>query len=160
MLSHTRRKNTLNSQSAFWTLSAVYILYPICTLHSAFCTNRYPWHQYSLFLVTVIRTTHSIYHKIPVYELITSTFYFFSELILFPFVKMWTSLTMFQLLHSPKKKKKTLASKACLCFGLWYSSKLVTLRGYNWAMACYAHFFRCLFIFIYKAFPNLASPIS
>ena len=64
------RKNTLNSQSAFWTLSAVYILYPICTLHSAFCTNRHPWHQYSLFLVTVIRTTHSIYHKIPVYELL------------------------------------------------------------------------------------------
>ena len=50
--------------------SAVYILYPVCSLLSAFCTNRYPWHQYSLFLVTVIRTTHTIYHKIPVCELI------------------------------------------------------------------------------------------
>ena len=28
-----------------------------------------------------------------------------------------------------QKKKKTLASKVCLCFGLWYTSKLVTLRG-------------------------------
>ena len=50
--------------------SAVYILYPVCSLLSAFCTNRYPWYQYSLFLVTVIHTTHTIYHKIPVYELI------------------------------------------------------------------------------------------
>ena len=50
--------------------SAVYILYPVCSLLSAFCTNRYPWHQYSLFLVTFIRTTHIIYHKIPVCEVI------------------------------------------------------------------------------------------
>ena len=27
--------------------SAVYILYTICIVHSAFCTNRYSWHQYS-----------------------------------------------------------------------------------------------------------------
>ena len=51
-------------------LYLVYILYPVCSLLSAFCTNRYPWHQYSLFLVTVIRTTHAIYHKIPVCDLI------------------------------------------------------------------------------------------
>ena len=31
--------------------SAVYIVYPVCSLLSAFCTNRYPWHQYSIFLV-------------------------------------------------------------------------------------------------------------
>ena len=50
--------------------SAVYILYPVCSLLSTFCTNRYPWHKYSLFLVTFIRTTHIIYHKIPVCEVI------------------------------------------------------------------------------------------
>ena len=50
--------------------SAVYILYPVCSLLSSFCTNRYPWHQYSLFLVTFIRKTHIIYHKIPVSEVI------------------------------------------------------------------------------------------
>ena len=43
--------------------SAVYILYPVCGLLSAFCTNRYPWHQYSLFLVTFIRTTHNLPKK-------------------------------------------------------------------------------------------------
>ena len=62
---HTRRKNSLNSQSAFYTHSAVCILHFVPSLHfvsglqSAFCTNRYPWHQHSLFLVTVIRTTHN-----------------------------------------------------------------------------------------------------
>ena len=62
--------------------------YPVCSLMSAFCTNRYPWHQYNLFLVTVIRTTHTIYHhKIPVS--VNSTFSFFSALILsFPLVRM------------------------------------------------------------------------
>ena len=50
--------------------SAVYILYPVCSLLSAFCTNRYPWHQYSLFLATFIRKTHIIYLKIPVSEVI------------------------------------------------------------------------------------------
>ena len=28
--------------------SAVYILYPVCSLQYAFCTIRYPWHKYSL----------------------------------------------------------------------------------------------------------------
>ena len=43
MLSHARRKNTLNSHSAFFTHSAVYILYlvyilyPVCGLQSAVC---------------------------------------------------------------------------------------------------------------------------
>ena len=41
--------------------SEVYILYPFFSLLSAFCTNRYPWHQYGFFLV---------YHKIPVCGLI------------------------------------------------------------------------------------------
>ena len=68
MLSHTRRKISLESQSAF-------------------CTNSHPWHQYSLFSVTVIRTTHTVYHKVPVW--VNSTFSFFSALILFfPFIRM------------------------------------------------------------------------
>ena len=79
--------------------SAVYILYTVCSLLSAFCTNRYPWQQYSLFLVTFIRKTHIIYHKIPVS----------------PFVRMQTPLTMFQVIHPPYKKV-TLACIACLCF--------------------------------------------
>ena len=33
MLSHNRRKNSSDSQSAFCTHSAVYILYPLCSLH-------------------------------------------------------------------------------------------------------------------------------
>ena len=83
MLSHTRRKNSLDSQSAFCTHSAVCSLHFVPSLHFvsgpqfAVCTNRYPWHQYSLFLVyTVIRTTHPIYHKIPVCELIQRFRYF------------------------------------------------------------------------------------
>ena len=69
--SHTRRKNTLNSQSAFCTHSAVYILclvyilYLVCTLH--FIQTSISG---SLFLVTVICTTHTIDYKIPVCELI------------------------------------------------------------------------------------------
>ena len=59
MLSHTRRKNSLDSQSAFSTHSEVCSLHFVSGLQSAFCTNRYPWHQHSLFLVTVIRTTHN-----------------------------------------------------------------------------------------------------
>ena len=60
--------------------SAVYILYPVCSLLSAFCTNRYPWHQYSLFLVTVICTTHNLQQNTCVR--VNSTFSFFSALIL------------------------------------------------------------------------------
>ena len=73
MLSHTRRKNSLDSQSAFcsqsavyilylvYTLYLVYILYPVCSLQSAFCTNRYPWHQYSLFFFySYSRNTHNL----------------------------------------------------------------------------------------------------
>ena len=118
MLSHTRRKNYLNSQSAFCTHTTVCRLHFVLSLHfvsglqSAFCTNRYPWHQYSLLLVTVIRTTHAIYLCVWV----NSTFSFFAALILFfPFVTMETSLTMFQVIH-PLPKKITLACIACLCF--------------------------------------------
>ena len=76
MLSHTRRKNSLDSQSAFCTHSAVCSqhfvpgLRFVSGLQSACCTNRYPWHQFFLVLVTVIRTTPSMYHKISVCELI------------------------------------------------------------------------------------------
>ena len=68
MLSHTRRKNSLGFKSAFCNHSAVCSLHFVLSLHfvsglhSAFCTNKYPWHQYSLFLITVIRTTHTIIH--------------------------------------------------------------------------------------------------
>ena len=48
--------------------SAVYILYPVCSLQYAFCTIRYPWHH--SILVRVIRTRHTIYNELPVYELI------------------------------------------------------------------------------------------
>ena len=119
MLSHTRQKNSLDSQSAFYTNSAVCSLHFVPSLHfvsslqSAFCTKGYLWHQYSLFLVTVIPTTHIIYHKITVW--VNSTFLFFSTLILFfPFLKMETSLIMFQSLHPPPKI--TLACIACLHF--------------------------------------------
>ena len=49
MLSHTRRKNSLDSQSAFSTHSEVCSLHFVSGQQSAFCTNRYPWHQHSLF---------------------------------------------------------------------------------------------------------------
>ena len=57
-------------QSAVYILYLVYILYPVCSLLNAFCTSSYPWHQYILYLVTVIRTTLTIYHKILVCEFI------------------------------------------------------------------------------------------
>ena len=76
-------KNTSNSQSAFCTHSAICSLHFVpglhfvsglhsafCSLQSAFCTNRYPWHQYGFFFVTVISTSHTICHKIPECELI------------------------------------------------------------------------------------------
>ena len=40
LLSLNRRKNSINSQSTFCTQSAVCILYPVCSMHSAFCTDR------------------------------------------------------------------------------------------------------------------------
>ena len=52
MLSHTRRKNSLDSQSAFFTHSVAYILYqvhilyPVCSLH---------------FVLTGIRGTNTVY---------------------------------------------------------------------------------------------------
>ena len=57
-------------ESAVCSLHFVLSLHFISGLHSALCTNRYPWHRYSLLLVIVIRTTHTINHKIPVSELI------------------------------------------------------------------------------------------
>ena len=94
--------------------SAVYILYPICSLLSAFCTNRYPWHQYRLFLVTFIRTIHTIYKKIPVYELIRH-FLFFSALL--SFCKN-IGITYNVSSNPPTLQKITLACIACPCFCL------------------------------------------
>ena len=94
--------------------SAVYILYPVCSLLSAFCTNRYPWHQYSLFLVTVIRTTHTIYHKIPVCELIRH-FRYFRVNTLLSFCKK-LDITYNVSSNPPTPKKITLTCIACLCF--------------------------------------------
>ena len=93
--------------------SAVYILYPVCSLLSAFCTNRYPWHQYSLFLVTVIRTTHTIYHKIPVCELIRHFRYFRVNTL--SFCKN-VDVTHNVSSNPPTSKKKILACIPCLCF--------------------------------------------
>ena len=61
------------THSAVRSLHFIPSLQFVSGLQSAVCilyTNKYPWHQYSLFLVTVIRTTHKIYHKIPICELI------------------------------------------------------------------------------------------
>ena len=52
MLSHTRRKNSLDSQSAFCTHSAVYILYPIYILYPV-CSLH--------FVLTGIRDTNTVY---------------------------------------------------------------------------------------------------
>ena len=58
MLSHTRLKKTLqilslhfvpSLQSTFCTWSTFCIWSAFCSLQSEFCTNRYPWHQYSLY---------------------------------------------------------------------------------------------------------------
>ena len=85
-------------QSAVYILYLVYIFYPVCSLLSAFCTNRYPWHQYSLFLFSIIRTTHTIYHRIPVCELIRH----------FRSFPRWYSSSLlynwrFQVIHPPPK---------------------------------------------------------
>ena len=61
MLSHTRRKDTLSSQSSFCTilqsavyiLYLIYILYPDCTLHSSVCSLH--------FALTGIRGTNTVY---------------------------------------------------------------------------------------------------
>ena len=79
-------------------------LYPVWSLQSAFCTNRYPWHQYSLFLVTVIRTTHPIYHKIPVCEL-TRHFRYFRVNTLLSFCKK-LDIT-YNVWSNPPTSKKT-----------------------------------------------------
>ena len=63
---------------------------------------------------------------------VNSTFSFFTALILFfPFVRMYTSLTMFQVIHPPPQKI-TLACIACLCF---YST--ATSEGVSRVLACY-----------------------
>ena len=99
-------------QSAVYILYLVYILYPVCSLQSAFCTKRYPWHQYSLFLVTVIRTTHTIYHKIPVCELIRH-FVLFRVNAILSFCKN-VDINYNVSSNPPAPKKITLACIECL----------------------------------------------
>ena len=110
-------KNSLDSQSAFCTHSAVCCLHFVSVLQSAFCTKRYPWHQYSLsWLQLFAQHTHNLRQN--TYVWINSTFSFFSALILFfPFEIMKTPLTMFQEIH-PTPQKITLACIVCLCFSL------------------------------------------
>ena len=116
MLSQTRRKNSVDSQSAFCTHYAVCSLHFVSGLRSAICTNRYPWHQYSLFLVTVIRTTYPIYHKIPVCEL-TRHFCYFRFNTLLSFCKK-LDITYNVSSNPTTPKKITPACIACLCLSL------------------------------------------
>ena len=100
-------------QSAIYIFYLVYILYPVCSLLSAFCTNTYPWHQYSLFLVTVIRTTRIIYHKIPVCEF--DIFVLFRVNTLLSFCKN-VDITYNVSSNQPTLQKVTLAFVTCLCY--------------------------------------------
>ena len=93
MLPHTRRKNSLDSQSAFCTHSAVCSQHFVPSLRflsglqSACCTNRYPWHQYFSFGHSYSHNTLNVPQNICVW--VNSTFSFFSALIhFFPFVRM------------------------------------------------------------------------
>ena len=119
MLLHTRQRNSVDSQSAFCTHSVVCSLHFVRSLHfvsglqSALCTERYPWHQHSLFLVIVIRTTHTIYHKIPVCELIRHFRYFRVNTL--SFCKN-VDVTHNVSSNPPTSKKKILACIPCLCF--------------------------------------------
>ena len=127
MLSHTRRKNTSNYRSVFYTHSAVYILYTVCIVHSAFCTNRYSWHQYSklaqhptLRIQFLNRENNDKNNTFPLGKQIlfynstglcgnltpqntsvgvNTTFSFFSALILFPFVKIMILLLSYLLVY-------------------------------------------------------------
>ena len=116
-----RRKNTLNSQSAFCTHSVVCNLHFVPSLHfvsglhsafcsplqSAFCNNRYPWHQYSLFLVTYsyLHNTHNRPQNTSVW--VYSTFSFFSRVNNLSFCKN-VDITDYVSIHSPTRKKKHL----------------------------------------------------
>ena len=113
------KKNSSDSQSAFVpTLqSAFYILYLVCSLQSAFCAYRYLWHQYSLILVTVIHTIYTIYHKIPVCELILH-FCSFCINTLLSYCKN-VDITYNVSSNPPNPQKITLACTACLCFFIW-----------------------------------------
>ena len=107
-------------------------------LQSAFCTNRLLWHQYSLFLVTVIRKTHTIYHKILVCELIRHfrIFVLFRVNSLLSFCKN-VEITYNVSSNPPTPQKITLACIACLCFfhdfnfpeRLKLSGKILTFRN-------------------------------
>ena len=115
MLSHARRKYSLDSQCAFCTHSAVFSLHFVSGLQSAFCTNRYPWHQYSLFLVTVIRTTHNLPQNTCVWVNSIDTFVLFRVNTLLSFCKN-VDITYNVSSNPPTRKKIIFASIACLCF--------------------------------------------
>ena len=83
MLSHTRQKHSLDSQSAFCTHSAVYILYLVYILYPV-CSLQ--------FVLTGIRGTNTVYFWLQLfaqhiqstpntYAWVNSTFLFFSTLI-------------------------------------------------------------------------------
>ena len=87
----TRRKNSLDSQSAFCTQSAVYIMYlvyifyPVCSLH--FVLTGYVAPIQFIFGYSYLHNTYNLPQNTCVR--VNSTFSFFSALILhFPFVKM------------------------------------------------------------------------
>ena len=126
MLSHTRPEKLFSF--------LVCILYPLCSLQSTFCT--YSPHFVSglqfavcilysqvsvapiqfIFGYTYIRATHTIYHKIPVCELIRH-FPFFRVNTLLSFCKN-VDITYNVSSNPPTPKKITLACIACLCFHL------------------------------------------
>ena len=108
--------------------SAVYILYTVCIVHSAFCTNKYSWHQYSklaqhpsLCIQFLNRENNDKNNTFPLgFDLdlfynstglcgnltpqntsvgVNTTFLFFFALILFPFVKIMISLLSYLLVY-------------------------------------------------------------
>ena len=117
MLSHTRQKKLFRFSVCICTHSAICSLHFVSGLQSAFCTYRYLWHQYSLILVTVICTIYTIYHKIPVCELILH-FCSFCINTLLSYCKN-VDITYNVSSNPPTPQKITLACTACLCFFIW-----------------------------------------
>ena len=126
MLSHTRRKNSLDSQSTFVPIlqSAVYILYlvynlyPVYSLQSAFC------------ILTSIHGTNTVYFWLQLFAQLTksTTKYLFVSLfdIFVPF-RVNTLLYFCENVditynvssNPPTPQKITLGCIACLCFHLF-----------------------------------------
>ena len=115
MLSHTRQKKLFRFSVCICTHSAICSLHFVSGLQSAFCTYRYL--LYSLILVTVICTIYTIYHKIPVCELILH-FCSFCINTLLSYCKN-VDITYNVSSNPPTPQKITLACTACLCFFIW-----------------------------------------